>query len=356
LDLPSERGLYNFEEKMMPARDIRPLPIPVMPLWQTLVVAAGFVSCTALPTPVHSAQPSAFPNKPIRILAGFSVGSTVDLSARVVAEKLVENLKQQVIVDNRSGAGGVIAAQTAAKANPDGYTLLSVSAAHAVAPSIYTKLPYDTLKDFAGISTTVKSPAVLVAYPGLGAKSVKDLIAIAKAKPGTLNFASAGIGSATHFSAELFKSMAGIDVVHVPFKGISEGLTETMTGRVQYFLSPLTIAHPMIKDGRVTALGVTSAKRSDVLPEVPTIAESGLPNYVWETWFGLLAPAKTPRPIIDRLNREITRALDLPDVRKRWTTIGAVSAPSTPQQFDKLIAEQIKVFTKLARAAGVKAD
>lgn len=340
----------------MPACNIRHLPISLPRFRQTFLMAVGLASFTALSTPANPAQPSDFPNKPIRILAGFSTGSTVDLSARVVAEKLVESLKQQVVVDNRSGAGGVIAAQIAAKANPDGYTLLSVSAAHAVGPAIYSKLPYDTLKDFAGISTTVKSPAVLVAYPGLGAKSVKDLIAIAKAKPGSLNFASAGIGSATHFSAELFKSMAGIDVVHVPYKGIAEGLTETMTGRVQYFLSPLTIAHPMIKDGRVTALGVTSAKRSEVIPEVPTIAESGLPNYVWETWFGLLAPAKTPRPVIAKLNREITRVLDLPDVRKRWTAIGAVSAPSTPEQFDKLVAADIKVFTKLAREAGVKAN
>jgi len=340
----------------MPAHNIRHSPISLPAFRHALLVAAGVASFAAVSTPATSAQPSDFPNKPIRILAGFSTGSTVDLSARVVAEKLVESLKQQVVVDNRPGAGGVIAAQIAAKANPDGYTLLSVSAAHAVAPSIYSKLPYDTLKDFAGISTTVKSPAVLVVYPGLGAKSVKDLIAIAKAKPGSLNFASAGIGSATHFSAELFKSMAGIDVVHVPFKGISEGLTETMTGRVQYFLSPLTIAHPFIKDGRLTALGVTSAKRSEVLPEVPTIAESGLPNYAWETWFGLLAAAKTPRPIIDKLNREITRALELPEVSKRWTAIGAVSAPSTPEEFDRLIAEDIRVFTKLARAAGVKAN
>jgi tripartite-type tricarboxylate transporter receptor subunit TctC len=323
---------------------------------QGILLAIGVAGFSTLSAPALAAQPSDFPNKPVRIIAGFSTGSTVDLSARVVAEKLAESLKQQVIVDNRPGAGGVIGAQIAAKANPDGYTLLSVSAAHSVAPSINSKLPYDTLKDFAGISTTVKSPAVLVVYPGLGAKSVKDLIAIAKAKPGSLNFASAGIGSATHFSAELFKSMAGIDVVHVPFKGISEGLTETMTGRVQYFLSPLTIAHPFIKEGKLTALGVTSAKRSAVLPDVPTISESGLPNYVWETWFGLLAPAKTPRPIIDKLNKEITRALDLPDVRKRWTAIGAVSAPSTPQEFDKLIARDIQAFMKLARAAGIKAN
>ena len=196
----------------MLVRNICSLRVSLTKLRHTCVLAVGFAGLATLSTPATSASPADFPNKPIRILAGFSTGSTVDLSARVVAEKLVERLKQQVIVDNRPGAGGVIAAQIASRANPDGYTLLSVSAAHSVAPSIHAKLPYDTLKDFAGVSTTVRSPAVLVAYPGLGAKTVKDLIAIAKAKPGSLNFASAGIGSATHFSAELFKSMAGIEI------------------------------------------------------------------------------------------------------------------------------------------------
>ena len=303
-----------------------------------------------------AAQPGEYPNKPIRIVVGFSAGSVVDVSARVVGQKLTESWKQQVVVENRPSAGGIIAAQIVAGGNPDGYTLLSVSAGHAVAPAIYAKLPYDTLKDFAGITTTVNTPAVLVANPQLGARSLKDLIALAKSKPGALNFASAGIGSATHFSAEMFKSMAAIDVVHVPFKGIPEALADTMTGRVQYFLSPLAIALPMIKEGKVIALGITTATRSPVLPDVPTIAEAGVPGYRWDTWFGLLAPAKTPRPLIARLNGEITRILDLPDVRGRWVALGAESVPTTPERFDKLIAEQATTFARLARAAGIKAN
>lgn len=309
-----------------------------------------------LASPAWSAagQIAEFPNKPIRVVVGFSAGSVVDVSARVIAQKMVGSWKQQVVVDNRPSAGGIIAAQTVAMANSDGYTLLSVSASHAVAPAIYAKLPYDTTRDFAGITTTVNSPAVLVVTPSLGVKSVRDLIALAKSKPGQLNFASAGVGSATHFSAELFKNMAGIDVVHVPYKGIPEALTETMTGRVQYFLSPLAIALPMMKEGKVLALGVSTAKRVAVIPEVPTIAEAGLAGYDWGTWFGLLAPAKTPRAIITKLNREITRILNLPDVRERWTSLGTEPIPSTPGDFDKLIAEQITVLTKLARAANVK--
>ena len=322
----------------------------------TCARGAALAALVTNPCAAFAAQPADYPNKPIRIVVGFSAGSVVDVSARVVGQKLTESWKQQVVVENRPSAGGIIAAQIVASGNPDGYTLLSVSAAHAVAPAIYAKLPYDTLKDFAGITTTVNTPGVLVTNPQLGVRSLKDLIALAKSKPGALNFASAGVGSATHFSAEMFKSMAAIDVVHVPYKGIPEALADTMTGRVQYFLSPLAIALPMIKEGKVIALGVTTAARSAVLPDIPTIAEAGVPGYRWDTWFGLLAPAKTPRPLIARLNREITRILDLPEVRGRWVALGAESVPVTPAQFDKLIAEQSATFARLARAAGIKAN
>ncbi|MBI2294639.1 MAG: tripartite tricarboxylate transporter substrate binding protein [Betaproteobacteria bacterium] len=318
---------------------------------------AGCAIALAAPNaPGASDEVARYPDKPIRIVVGFTAGSVVDVSARVVGQKMFERWKQQVVIDNRPSAGGIIAAQIVAGANPDGYTLLSVSASHAVAPAIYAKLPYDTVKDFAGITTTVNSPAVLVVNRAIGVKSVKELIALAKSKPGQLNFASAGMGSATHFSAELFKSMAGIEVVHVPYKGIPEALTDTMTGRVQYFLSPMAIALPFIKEGKVLALGVSPARRVSVLPDVPTIAEAGLPGYRWDTWFGLLAPAKTPRPLINKLNGEITRILNLPDVRERWTALGTEPIPSTPAGFDKLVASQIEVLTKLARAANIKAN
>ena len=299
---------------------------------------------------------SGFPIKPIRIVIGFTPGGVPDITARLIAQKLTESWKQQVVVDNRTGAGGTIAANIVAKANPDGHTLLSVSSAHAVAPAIYAKLPYDTLKDLAGITLTANGPALLLVSPMLGVKSTKELIALAKAKPGQFNFSSAGVGSGTHFAAELFKSMAGIDVAHVPFKGIPEAITETMTGRVQFFLSPLASAITLVKEGRALAIGVTSSQRLSLLPDIPTVAESGLPGYRWDFWYGMLAPAKTPGDIIVRLNGEITRILKLPDVRQRWSALGAEAAPSTPEQFNKLIAEEISTNTKLARAANIKAD
>jgi len=319
-----------------------------------LIAMAWLGTLPASPASSAADQIDDFPNKPIRVLHGFAPGG--DAFARIVAAKLVESWKQQVLVDNRPSAGGIIAAETVAKANADGYTLLSVTPSHAVAPAIYSKLPYNTTKDFAGITPIATAPAVLVVSNASGVKSVSELIALAKSRPGQLNYSSAGVGSATHFSAELFKNLAGIDVVHVPYKGIPEALGETMSGRVQYFLSPLINALPLIKEGKVLALGVSSQKRAALLPDLPTIAEAGLPGYRWDIWWGLLAPAKTPRPLITKLNREITRILDLPDVRQRWSALGAEPVPMTPEQFDKSIAEQIEIFTKLARAAAIRAD
>ena len=297
-----------------------------------------------------------YPNKPIRVVIGFGAGSTVDISARVVGKGLSEAWKQQVIADNRPSAGGIIAAQTVAGANPDGYTLLSVSASHAVAPAMYSKLPYDTARDFAGITTTVSVPAVVVVGAGAGVRSVKDLIAMAKAKPGQVTFSSAGIGSATHFSAELFVSLAGLNVVHVPYKSVPEQIQEVMVGRVQFTLAPASNAVPFIRDGKLVALAVSPAKRIAVLPDVPTVAEAGVPGYQWQTWFGMLAPAKTPRPIVAKLNREISRILNLPESKERWNAIGAEPVPIAPEAFDKYVVEQIALFTKLARAANIKAD
>jgi tripartite-type tricarboxylate transporter receptor subunit TctC len=321
--------------------------------------AAGSALATALGQACVAAAADAatdYPNRPIRVVIGFSAGSTVDVSARVIGQKLTESWKQQVVPDNRPSAGGIIAAQTVARATPDGYTLLSVSASHAVAPAMYSKLPYDTARDFAGITTTVSVPAILIVSPSLGVKTVKDLIALAKAKPGEITFSSGGIGSATHFSAELFQSLAGIKVQHVPYKGIPEAVSEAMQGRVQFMLSPASNAMPFIKQGKLVALGVSPAKRLAVLPNVPTLAESGVPGYDWQTWFGLLAPARTPRPIIAKLNQEVTRILNLAESKERWNALGADPVPIAPEAFDKFVVEQIALFTKLARAANIKAD
>ena len=297
-----------------------------------------------------------YPRKPIRIIVGFTPGGGPDITARFVAQKLTEAWRQQVIVDNRPGAGGTVGANLVATANADGYTLLSVSSAHAVAAAIYTKLPYDTRKDLAGITQTATSKYILVAPVSLGVKSVKDLIALAKSKPGQLNFSSAGVGSGTHFAAEQFKALAGINVVHVPFKGIPEAVTETISGRVQYFMAPIANSVNIVKEGKLVGLGVSSPQRDALVPDIPTIAEAGVPGYQSELWFGLLTAAQVPKPIVTRLNSEIRRILNQPDVKQRWTPIGLEARPTTPAEFDKLVADDIELFTKIARAANIKAE
>jgi len=315
------------------------------------IAAAALAALAALPAAAQN-----YPERPIRLIIGFSAGSGVDVSARIIGQKLNESWGQPVIADNRPGAGGTIAAQIAAGANPDGHTLLSISAAHVIAPSLYSRLQYDTLKDFAGITTTVSLPNVLVVGPALGVKSVKDLVALAKAKPGQLLFSSGGVGSGTHFAAELFKSLAAVDVGHVAFKGIPEALTEAMTGRVQFTFSPVSSVLPLARAGRVVALAVAPAKRIAVLPDVPTVAEAGVPGYSWDTWFGLLAPAKTPRAIIRKLNQEMSRVLVLPDVKERWNLMGAEAIPIAPEAFDRYLAAQVALVARLAKAANVKAE
>ena len=301
-------------------------------------------------------QPGEYPRKPIRIIVGFTPGGGPDVTARFVAQKLSESWKQQVIVDNRPGAGGTVGANLVANSNADGYTLLSVSSAHAVAAAIYARLPYDTKKDLKGITQTATSKYLLVVAPSLGVKSVADLIALAKTKPGQLNFSSAGVGSGTHFAAEQFKALAGINVVHVPFKGIPEAVTETLSGRVQYFMAPIANSVNLVKEGKLLALGVSSPQRDALVPNVPTIAEAGVPGYRSELWFGLLTSSQVPKAIIARLNSELRRVLSVADVKQRWTPIGLEPRPTTPVEFDKLIADDIELFTKIARAGNIKAE
>ncbi|RPJ44717.1 MAG: tripartite tricarboxylate transporter substrate binding protein [Betaproteobacteria bacterium] len=320
---------------------------------------AGCVITAAL-LPAHAAQKGGapereYPTKPIRILVGFTPGGGPDITARYIAQKLTEEFQQTVVVDNRPGAGGTIAANLTATANPDGYTLLSVSSAHAVAPAIYDKLPYDAQRDLAGISLSAVSKYVLVAAPSTGYRNLNDLLAAARTKPGQLNFSSAGTGSGTHFAGELLKSMAKIDVVHIPFKGIPEALTESLTGRVQFFMSPIANAVGLVREGKLLGLGVSSLKRDALLPNVPTIAEAGVPGYDSILWFGMLTSSRTPRPLINVLNREVTRILGDAEVRKRWAPIGLEPSPTTPAQFDKIIAEDIATFTRLAKAGNIKA-
>jgi tripartite-type tricarboxylate transporter receptor subunit TctC len=318
------------------------------------LIALALTFIHAIVTAAVAATPDPFPARPIRIVIGFTPGGMPDITARLIGAKLAESWKQQVVVDNRPGAGGVAGARIVAESNPDGYTLLSVSAAHVVSPTVHARMPYDTARDFAGITTTASACYLLVVPPTLGIKSVKDLIALAKAKPGQINFSSGSTGSGTHFAAEIFKSAAGIDVVHVPYKGVPEALTDTMANRVQFFMSPLASAINMVKEGRLIALGVSAEKRVRTQPDIPTIAESGLAGFRWDSWAGLLAPAKTPRVIIHKLNAEITRILRAPEVEQRLNSLGAEPNPGTPAQFDRMIAEQLVIVADIARKSGMQ--
>jgi tripartite-type tricarboxylate transporter receptor subunit TctC len=319
-------------------------------LWIFLLAGA------ALNASAQSGDPAAqYPSRPIRIIVGFTPGGGPDLTARHIAQKLGEAWKQQVLVENRPGAGGTVAAGQVARAAPDGYTLLSVSSAHAIAAALYSKLPYE-LGELAGITQTGSSKYVLVVPPSLGVRSLRELLAAARAKPGQLNFSSAGVGSGTHFAAEIFKAMAAIDVVHVPFKGIPEALGDTMTGRVQLFMAPIANAVSPVREGRLVALGVSSLERDALLPDAPTLHEAGVPGYSSQLWFGLLAAAAVPRPIVAKLHREIARALSEPELKARWSAVGIEPRPEGPEAFDKLIRDDVAVFSRIARASNIRAD
>jgi tripartite-type tricarboxylate transporter receptor subunit TctC len=297
-----------------------------------------------------------FPNRTVRILVGFTPGGGPDITARYVAQKLSEAWKQPVIVENRPGVGGTLAAGVVAKAPADGYLLLSVSSAHAIAPAIYPTLPYDTFRDLSAVALTGSSKYVLVVPPSLGIRTLKDLVATAKAKPGQFNFSSAGVGSGTHFAAEMLKSQMGIDALHVPLKGIPEALGEVLAGRAHYFMAPLANSIGLVKEGKLVGLGVSSIKRDERLPELPTLDEAGASGYESILWFGLLTAAATPRSIVQKLNREIARILADADTRARWAPIGIEPRPGPPEEFEKLLREDVAIFTRIARAASIKAD
>ena len=330
--------------------------------WTALLGAACLslpvaAQAPAAPAPAPAAVTSSvFPVKPVRILVGFTPGGGPDIVARALAQKLGESWRQAITVENRPGAGGNIAAQALANAAPDGHTWLSVTPAHAVAPAIYAKLPFDTAKDFAGITLTATGPALVIVSPQLNVKTMAELIALAKAQPGKLNYSSAGIGSGSHFAGELLRMQSGIDVVHVPFKGIPEALTETMAGRIQFFISPYASAINLVKEGKARAIAVTGDKRMPDLPDLPTAMESGAANYKWIFWYGLLVPANTPKVVMAQLNADITRALKTPEIRQRFTPLGIEPVTSSGEEFDKWIAEEIASFTRIARAANIKAE
>ena len=297
-----------------------------------------------------------FPVKPIRMLVPFSAGSVTDFVARMLGQKLTESWGQTVVVDNRPSAGGVVASEMLLNAAPDGYTLMLVSVGHAVNASLYSKLPYDTVRDFAGITLVADVPTALVVTPALGLKTVKDLVDLAKSKPGQINYASAGIGSGAHMNAEQFKLATGINIVHVPFKGTPEAPTNVMGGSVQFFFSPITGAVTLVKGGKITALAVSTKDRSPVLPDLPSASEVGIPGFEFNLWTGLLGPGKLPKDIKDKLNREVVRILGMPDIKERLLTQGATPHPMTTQEFDAFIKNEVERLAKVVKASGARAD
>ena len=325
--------------------------------WKTIRRNAS--SCMALAltaTLAHAAEPvTAFPTRTVQLVVGFSPGGLPDIAARLLAPALTDIWRQQVIVENRPGAGSAVAARMVAGANPDGHMILSTTAAHSAAPALYAKLGYDPATDFSGVALVGTTPLLLVVGPTSGMRALSDLIAQAKAKPGHINFASAGVGSNTHFGMEVFKSVAGLEMTHVPYKGIPEALTDVMTGRVDVFAAPLGNALALLRDSKLRALAVTKGQRTSLLPDVPTVAETGL-AFRWETWFGLLVSSKTPRALVMRLNADITRILEQPAVAARWAALGAEVPRTTPDQFDQIVRDDIATFTRSARAAKIQPE
>lgn len=311
---------------------------------------------SALLTALPAIAQENFPSKPIRMLVPFSAGSTTDFAARLLGQKMTENWGQQVVVDNRPSAGGVIASETLLAAPPDGYSLMLVSIGHAVNASLYSKLPYNTVRDFAGITLVADTPTVLVVTPSLGLKTVKDLVDLAKSRPGKMNYASAGVGSGAHINAEQFKLAAGIDIVHVPFKGTPEALTNTISGSTTFFFSPITGAVALVKSGKIGALAVSTKDRSPVLPDLPSASEVGIPGFEFNLWTGLVGPGKLPKDVKDKINKEAVRILALADVKERMLTQGATPHPMTPSQFDAFIKSEVERLAKVVKASGARAD
>ena len=313
-------------------------------------VAAAVALCAALPA---SAQ---WPTKPIRIIVSYPPGGGADTTARLLAPRLADALKQQVVVENRSGAGGAIGGDAAAKSAPDGYTFLLDAANHAVNPSLQGKMPFDTLKDLTPVSLLVVVPNVLVVTPTFPVNSVKELIALVKAKPGAISFASSGTGSAQHLAAELFKSQAGLFMVHIPYRGGAPAIVDVIAGQIPMFFGNMASALPHVKSGKVKALAVTGRTRSPAMPQLPTIAESGLPGYEVYEWNALFAPAGTPPDIIERVQREVVRALAVPEVRERLASLGAEPVGSTPAELEKFRRAEMGKWAAIIKRAGIKPE
>ena len=315
--------------------------------WTRAWIAAGVLCCCV----AAYAQP--YPSRPIRLIVPFAPGGGNDIVGRIIAEGLTQTLGQTVVVENRPGAGSVVGSEIAAKATPDGYTLLLGNISLAFNPALYKKLPFDAQRDLATVTLLAEQPNILVASTSIGAATLKDFIALARAAPGKLTYGSAGAGSGTHLAMELICLTNKVKLIHVPYKGTGPALTAVLGNEISVFLSTFASAMPHVKSGRLRTFGVTSAKRAETLPEVPTIAESGMPGYEYSTWYGLMVPARTPRPVIDRLNTTTVALLNTPEIRNRYKSQGMDVTPSTPAEFSAKLKNDTDKWLKVVHAAQI---
>ena len=322
-----------------------------MNLWRAIAYVAGALTITTC----AFAQP--YPNKPVRLVLGTAPGGPIDFAARLTAQKLTEAFGQSVVVDNRAGAGGTIGTEYVARSTPDGYTLLMASAATlCITPALYPKIPYDSLKDFTPVSTVAGVSYVVVVHPGVAAKSIVEFIALAKSRPGQLRFGSAGSGSVTHLAVELFRSMAAIEVTHIPYKGAGPAMIDLLAGQLDFMFDSVLTSTPLVKAGKLRALAQTAARRASLLPDVPTVAEAALPGYEASTWFGLVAPAATPREIIAKLNAAIVRGLNNAETRERLLAQGIDPIGNTPAEFARLLREDMPKWANVVKVSGARVD
>ena len=314
------------------------------------------IFCLLAALAVPAAQAQNYPTKPVRVIVAFSPGGVTDIIARTVMPKLSETWGQPVVVENRAGAGGSLGAVAVARSPADGSVLLVHSSGYAINAAIAASLPYDPYKDFVAVAHLGSQPQVLVVNPASSFHSVRELIAAAKAKPGQVTYGSAGIGSGAHFNAEKFRIAAGIDVMHVPYKGGSDAINDTAAGRLDFTFNTLTLALPFIRDGRVRVIGVSSSRRSKLLPELPTIAESGVPGFEFTFWNGLWAPAGTPAPVVEKIAHDLAAVMASPDVRERLARLGAENVTMNPAAFGRFVRDEIDNAERVARISGIKAQ
>jgi len=334
----------------------RPAAFAKHVLQLTFAALLGAGATSVYPQAASTGAAPAYPVKTVRIVVPFAAGGPADIYARFLGQRLNESVGQPFVIENRPGAGSIIGTDIVAKAPADGYTLLLMSNTHTVNESLVAKKPFALMKDFVGVAPINASDLLMVVHPSLPTKTVKELVQLAKSKPRGLNYASSGTGTPYHMAGELFKAMAGVDIVHVPHKGSSEARTSVMSGQVEIMTDAITTMAPIAKAGKVKALATTGTKRSDVMPGTPTVAESGVPGYEATIWLGVMAPATTPKPIVDRLNGEITKITNRPDTRKLWLEQGAVPMSMNPAEFDKYLTGDIAKWARVVKVSGARPD